>query len=142
MISKRHYLNFLAFILVAACCLSCKKSDASSQTDNNKSFITLAISHTDNVSSDRARLYGSVYNQGNLTIIEKGICYNLTAAPLTTDKKVVAKDEDDTGGHGFSVELIELKPKTLYHARTYAIGRVSNNGEHTYYGSEITFTTL
>ncbi len=72
---------------------------------------------------------------GAQTITERGIVYSTTASPTTaTGTKVISGS-----GYGtYASNLTGLTGSTTYYVRAYAI---ASNGT-TYYGSDITFTTL
>lgn len=74
--------------------------------------------------------HGTITDDGNASIIERGIVYSTNSNPTTGDNKVVAY-----GMLGaFNVNLSGLIAGTTYHVRAYAINSVG-----TAYGNEITF---
>jgi uncharacterized protein (TIGR02145 family) len=76
---------------------------------------------------------GNVTYDGGGTIIARGTCWALTAAPTTSNFKT-----SETPGTGsFVSNLSSLLPGTTYHYRAYV-----TNGISTAYGTENTFTTL
>ncbi|MCG6187693.1 Ig-like domain-containing protein [Maribellus maritimus] len=85
------------------------------------------------VTSSNAQCYGKVINQGNSSIIERGICYNKEGDPTTNDLKVTVS----TNGEGeFVCELQELSSETKYYYRAFA-----TNEQGTAYGEVKTFQT-
>jgi len=77
---------------------------------------------------------GNVTATGGSPIIERGICYAITANPTTANTKVI----DAAPGLGvFVSNLTGLTPGTLYYVRSYA-----TNSTGTAYGTQISFSTL
>jgi hypothetical protein len=77
---------------------------------------------------------GNVTANGGSPILERGICYAITANPTTANTKVI----DAAPGVGiFASNLTGLIPGTLYYVRSYAI-----NSTGTAYGTQISFSTL
>ncbi|WP_317165117.1 MBG domain-containing protein, partial [Cyclobacterium salsum] len=91
---------------------------------------TTAISTFD---ATTATLGGNVTDNGGVTVTDRGIVYNTTGTPTTSDTKVQIGDGDGI----FSDEITGLTASTTYYVRAYAI-----NGVGTSYGSEESFTTL
>lgn len=78
-------------------------------------------------------VYGDVLSDGgNSPVTERGVVYNTTGSPTTSDNKV-------TGGSGtgtFSAFCSELNELTTYYVRAYAI-----NGTGTCYGAQLIVRT-
>ena len=75
---------------------------------------------------------GEVTWDGGATVIVKGICWDTSTAPTTSDSYT-------TEGNGigmFASNLTGLTGGTLYYARAYA-----TNSEGTAYGNQVSFTT-
>ena len=94
-------------------------------------FIT--TSEVSNITANTAVAGGNITTEVPGIITERGICYASYAYPTIFSYKI--KAEGTTGE--FSCNLVGLSPGSEYHIRAYAI---SNN--ITYYGNDITFTTL
>lgn len=70
---------------------------------------------------------------GGSNTTERGVCYNLTGTPTISDNKVTS----GSGWGEFTCSLTGLEENTTYYARAYA-----SIGTTTYYGNQISFTTL
>jgi len=76
---------------------------------------------------------GNVTFDGNTSIIERGVCWNINEFPTIANNKT----NNGTGTGIFSSNIIELLPNTIYFVRAYA-----TNSLGTSYGSDIMFRTL
>jgi len=125
--SKYRILAILvtATILFSAC---------TKETSNVRLPATMATSQTLNIKSDAATVVGFVVAQGD-GVIEKGICYNTSPAPTTTNNKVAYVGTATTAA--YNVTLPGLAYATKYYARAYA-----TTASGTVYGEEVNFTTL
>jgi hypothetical protein len=75
---------------------------------------------------------GSVTNEGEATITERGVCWSTIADPTIANTKTSEK-----GGFGaFTSEITLLSANTVYFVRAYA-----TNEAGTGYGKQVTFTT-
>lgn len=116
-------------LLIAFLFWGCKKDNDSPQT-----LATLTTTAATGVSITGATLGGTITNNGNLEILERGICFSDTgAAPTIYNSKV----SSGQGDGAFSVTLTDLTANTLYYVRAYA-----TNVKGTSYGNAISFTTL
>jgi len=79
-----------------------------------------------------ATVSGGVSSDGGASVTERGICYNTSGSPTTSNSVVTS----GTGTGTFSISLSGLSQSTTYYARAYAI-----NSAGTSYGSQISFTT-
>ncbi|MCX6303632.1 MAG: choice-of-anchor J domain-containing protein [Bacteroidetes bacterium] len=76
---------------------------------------------------------GNVTADGGLTVTARGVCWATTASPT-----IAASHTTDGSGLGtFTSPITGLSSNTLYHVRAYA-----TNSSGTYYGDDLTFTTL
>jgi len=75
---------------------------------------------------------GNVTNDNGGQITERGICYNTTGNPTTSDTKIT----NGTGTGTFSVNITGLTSGTVYYVKAYAI-----NSAGTGYGSQVQFST-
>lgn len=76
---------------------------------------------------------GNVTADGGATITERGVCWNTSTNPTTSNSK--ATSAGTTGV--YTVSMTGLSANTLYYVKSYAINSVGTS-----YGSEVTFTTL
>lgn len=80
-----------------------------------------------------ATVSGTVTDDNGASVTARGICYNTTGSPTTSD----STEASGTGEGAFSGDLTGLTPDTTYYAKAYA-----TNSEGTSYGVEVSFTTL
>ena len=76
---------------------------------------------------------GEVTDDGNATVIARGVCWNTSANPTTNNSHT----NDGTGTGVFVSGISGLTPGTEYHYRAYV-----TNSAGTSYGDELVFTTL
>ena len=84
------------------------------------------------ITSDGVSSGGNVTSDGGATVTARGVCWNTSANPTTSDNKTT----DGTGTSSFTSVITALSPSTTYHVRAYA-----SNTLGTAYGSDVTFTT-
>lgn len=97
---------------------------------------SLSLLTTDAISSitiNSAISGGSVSDNGGAEIIEKGICWNTTGTPTTSDSKT----KQGNGSDAFVSNLSDLTSNTIYYVRAYA-----TNTAGTGYGDEKSFAAL
>lgn len=75
---------------------------------------------------------GNVMSDGGETVTARGVCWNTTGSPTTSDSKT----EDGAGTGFFDSNLSGLTANTPYFVRAYA-----TNNSGTAYGDEVSFTT-
>jgi hypothetical protein len=75
---------------------------------------------------------GNVTDNGGASVTARGVCWNTTGTPTTSDSKTT----DGTGTGAYTSNLTSLTAETTYYMRSYA-----TNSEGTGYGLEIEFTT-
>ena len=75
---------------------------------------------------------GEVTSDGGATITARGVCWNTTGTPTTTNPKTT---EDGTTG-SFTSAITGLTCGTSYYVRAYA-----TNSSGTDYGDQVQFTT-
>ncbi|MCX6321469.1 MAG: fibrobacter succinogenes major paralogous domain-containing protein [Bacteroidia bacterium] len=75
---------------------------------------------------------GAVTNEGGASVTARGVCWNTSLDPTTTNNKTT----DGTGTGGFNSSLTGLIAGTTYYVRAYA-----TNIAGTGYGNQISFTT-
>ncbi|MFC0878752.1 LamG-like jellyroll fold domain-containing protein, partial [Saccharicrinis sp. FJH2] len=93
---------------------------------------TVTTSTATSVSYFSSLLGGNVTNNGGATVYERGIVYNTSGSPTTSDNKV----QIGSGTGAFSQSVTGLLDGTTYYVRAYAI-----NSEGTSYGGVESFTT-
>lgn len=82
--------------------------------------------------SNSAVLGGNVTSDGNTIVTERGVCYDTTQNPTTSNNKTVI----GSGTGTFSTTVTGLTANTTYYVRGYAI-----NSQGTAYGTQVSFTT-
>jgi hypothetical protein len=75
---------------------------------------------------------GNVTSDGGGSITERGVCWNTSTGPTTSNSK--ATSGGTTGA--FTASMTSLTASTLYYVKAYGI-----NSAGTSYGGEVTFTT-
>jgi uncharacterized protein (TIGR02145 family) len=100
-------------------------------TDAPLSVTTSAITIT-SITQSTAKGGGNVTTDGGATVIARGVCWNTTGNPTTSDSKT----NNGTGTGSYESYLTDLTAKTSYYVRSYA-----TNSKGTVYGNEFTFTT-
>jgi formylglycine-generating enzyme required for sulfatase activity len=96
---------------------------------NTPSLITTGVT---NIGSTVANTGGEITSDGNLPIIDKGVCWSLYNDPTIEDNYKSL----GSGSESFSTKLTNLVPITTYYVRAYA-----RNSKGTSYGNEVSFTT-
>jgi uncharacterized protein (TIGR02145 family) len=76
---------------------------------------------------------GSITDDGGSAITARGICWATTQNPTIANNKTV----DGSGQGTFVSSLSNLTANTVYYVKSYA-----TNGVNTFYGNQLTFTTL
>ncbi len=93
-----------------------------------------ATDEASEIKATSATCGGSVLNQGDGSIVARGVCWSTNPSPTIA----LSTKTTDTGSIGiFASKLKGLLPSTLYYVRSYA----KNSTGKTSYGNEITFTT-
>ena len=104
---------------------------------NDFTFLPGAASITTNsissITTSSASSGGNVINDGGLSVTVRGVCWNTSSNPTTANSKTT-----DGGGIGtFTSSILGLAANTTYYVRAYA-----TNSAGTFYGNELSFTTL
>jgi hypothetical protein len=92
----------------------------------------LTTTDVSEISQTAARSGGVVTDVGDSPVLSRGICWNLTGNPTTSDTKT---SETGTAG-AFTSNISNLEPNTLYYVRSYA-----TNSAGTGYGNQVSFST-
>ena len=96
-------------------------------------IITITTNNVTEIQGTSAKSGGKVIAISDLTIIERGICWDVDTEPTTSEFKLVNSDVSES----FESIMTNLTPSTNYYVRAYAI----TNDFGTYYGDEKTFRT-
>lgn len=86
-----------------------------------------------NITYNSATCGGQVNNDGGYNVTARGVCWNSVGSPTINNNKTI----NGTGTGSFSSNLTSLSPNTNYFVRAYA-----TNSFATYYGNEVSFTTI
>jgi len=102
--------------------------------DNSTSFVipTLGTAEASSITTTSATSGGNITNDGGATVTERGVCWNTTGSPTTTNSKTA----DGAGNGSFTSNLTNLTANTQYYVRAYATNSVG-----TAYGPEVSFKT-
>ena len=119
----------LFFLLILATA-GCKKSGDEGYVTDLPTLTTKAVSR---LTRTTATLGGIFTSSGNVTLTDRGLCYNISPNPTITDKKF----SSGVGTNNFETDLTNLTPNTAYYARAYA-----TTDKGTVYGNEIAFSTI
>ena len=95
---------------------------------------TLAATTTavSSITSNSTSSGGNATSDGGVSITARGVCWNTTANPTTSDSKT----SDGTGPGSFTSTITLLNPGTTYHVRAYATNIVGTS-----YGIDLSFST-
>jgi hypothetical protein len=96
-------------------------------------IITITTNNVTELQGTSAKSGARIIAISGLTIIERGVCWDVNPAPTTSNAKLI----NGGGGETFESVLTNLNPATNYYIRAYAI----TDGFGTFYGDEKTFTT-
>ena len=100
--------------------------------ENIDAIIILTTAITD-ITSTSATTGGNVTYEGSSSITERGIVWNTSGSPTTSDNKIV---HGTVGTGTYSLSITSLSAVTTYYVKAYAI-----NSTDTAYGNELSFTT-
>ena len=85
-----------------------------------------------NIERTSAKSGGTVTDDGNAEVSERGVCWSINHSPTIADSKTV----DGSGIGSFTSNITQLTPGVAYYVKAYA-----TNSEGTGYGIELNFTT-
>jgi len=100
---------------------SCKKKDT---------IPTVTTESVSNIGMNQATSGGTVTDDGNADVVDRGVCWSIAELPSIVD----SKSHDGFGLGFFESTIIQLTPNTKYYVRAYA-----TNSEGTAYGEQVTF---
>jgi pectinesterase len=93
---------------------------------------TVTTANATSILTATATVVGNVTAWGGDTVKSRGVCWNTTGTPTTTDNKT----DNGLGIGSFTGTLTSLTPNTTYHVRAFAANSVGAG-----YGNEVVFTT-
>ncbi len=85
------------------------------------------------ITSTTASSGGNITTDGGSSVSSRGVCWGTSTNPTISGSHTT----DGNGTGAFTSSLTGLSANTLYHIRAYA-----TNGNGTFYGNDLTFTTL
>ncbi len=103
-----------------------------------QSFSTLGVVPTisttaaSSISLATATTGGNITSDGGTTIVNRGICWSLSANPTINDNKLI----NGNGTGNYTINLTGLNAGTTYYIRAYA-----TNAAGTGYGAQVSFNT-
>ncbi|MQY78047.1 MAG: hypothetical protein GH151_02460, partial [Bacteroidetes bacterium] len=116
--------------------VTAKDNDGGSKTDECTISIirdaTVTTIEASSITHNSAMSGGNITNDGGTTIIERGICWNISKNPTLSNKHTT----NGSGSGSFISSMTGLLPNTIYYVRAYATNKVG-----TAYGNEISFAT-
>jgi uncharacterized protein (TIGR02145 family) len=96
-------------------------------------IVSLTTAEVTDITATTAISGGEITNDGGSPVTARGVCWHTSPNPTISDSIT-----NDGSGNGIFVScLTSLLPDTTYYVRSYA-----TNGVGTYYGSQLSFTTL
>lgn len=107
-------------------------SDYTFTTGNNIVAPTITTNSVTSIASTTATCGGNVTNDGGSSVTARGVCWNTSGTPTTSDSKTT----NDTGTGSFPSYITGLTTAVIYYVRAYA-----TNSAGTSYGSEVSFRT-
>ena len=100
-------------------------------TDSPPTVTTQAVTA---IGSVVATGNGNITATGGENATERGVCYNTTGSPTTSDSKI--PETGDFGTGAFTSSMTGLSPGVKYYVKAYAISSAGTG-----YGAEVNFTT-
>ena len=95
-------------------------------------LATVTTASITNITETTAKAGGTVTNDGNAAVTERGVCISTVSNPTTSNTKISA----GLGTGSFTCNLTGLQANTTYYVRAYAV-----NSKGTAYGEQVSFTT-
>ncbi|NNT71581.1 hypothetical protein HKT18_05050 [Flavobacterium sp. IMCC34852] len=127
--------KMLILTLVTFLVISCSSEDDSSSV-NPEDLFRVETSSVNNLGHQSATVFGRFGPTYIAGVSAYGICYGLSPEPTTAGPHTTETNISATSGVFYS-NLISLSQNTTYYVRAYA-----TNAEGTFYGEQITLTTL
>lgn len=119
------------FILCFLICTNCSNDEVSEPIDIT--LPSVLLNEISNISIENASAESQVVEDGNTSIIAKGVCWSTNVNPTIEDNKT----NDGSGTGMFTSQLTSLDDNTQYFVRAYA-----TNSKGTTYSAQRTFNTL
>ncbi|MBN2259497.1 MAG: fibronectin type III domain-containing protein [Clostridiales bacterium] len=126
---KKYYIRAYA-INEAGVAYGGQYSFTTSTSTTSPIITTYSLS---DITTNSATSGGNVTSDGGTPVTSRGVCWNTTGSPTTSDTKT----SDGDGAGSFNSSLTSLTPNNQYYIRAYAINSVGTS-----YGSEKSFFTL
>lgn len=126
-------LKILVGALITFFYISCSSS-SSSDDEPTPVIPVLTTTAITNISSSAATSGGTIVYDGDFPISARGVVWSTIANPTIA---LLTKTSNGSSIGSFSSSITGLAANTLYYVRAYA-----TNSEGTYYGSQVSFTTL
>jgi len=101
-------------------------------TEVEDGSIPILTIETSNIFSNSAEIIGNVKSTGVWSVLQRGVCWNLTGSPTIQDNFT----SNGQGTGGFIASITDLIPNTTYYCRAYGI-----NEDGAGYTPQISFTT-
>ena len=95
-------------------------------------LATVTTASITNITETTAKAGGTVTNDGNASVTERGVVYSTNENPTIANNKLT----NGSGTGSFTCNLTGLQANTTYYVRAYAV-----NSKGTAYGEEVSFTT-
>lgn len=95
--------------------------------------INLTTTAASTISTTSVLLGGSINSVGGATVTSRGVCWSINPHPTLSDGQLAIASTSDT----YSGKVTGLTADTKYYVRSFATNAVG-----TYYGNEISFSTL
>jgi len=100
---------------------------------NTSGNFTITTQPVSAIRATTAMSGGNITDDGGSTVTARGVCYSTSSGPTIANSIVAC----GPGGGMFTANLSGLTPGSTYFIRSFA-----TNGNSTYYGDELSFTTL
>lgn len=122
---KKLLYIFLLFSTISGVLITGCKHDPTPPTVSTDAISDITLTS--------ARATGNITDDGGAEVIERGVCWSVTANPDISDQY----SSDGAGSGEFSSEMTNLSEETVYHVRAYATNKAGTS-----YGDDLTFSTL
>lgn len=113
----------ILFSVTFVCLTSCKK---------DPTIPVVTTTNVTGITQIDAASGGNVTNDGGAEVKSRGVCWNTSSNPTTSNSKT----SDGTGSGSFTSNISPVTPGTMYYVRAYATNSVGTG-----YGNEVSFTT-
>ena len=128
----KRFLTIILITALALCTLTCKKFvEPDVYTASN--LPEVEIVEISDITPYSAKLSCNIIKDGDLTIIDRGVCWSKEHEPDLDGDHV----SNSYGTGSYTCDIAELEHATTYYARAYAV-----NSQGTSYSEEKEFTTL